>query len=72
MPRIPLHSAWTDEETAHLKRLIAKQYPITRIARRLGRSSETVAKKAAENGVTLPPPIKRGRSKGALSDGQSQ
>lgn len=46
---------WRAENTEHMKRLIAKGYPITRIARRLNRSTETVVKKAADFGTTLPP-----------------
>lgn len=59
MPRAPLHTDWTEHEIGHLRRLVAKGYPISRISRRLGRANETVIKKATECGITLPTPLKR-------------
>ena len=54
MPRKSLHADWSEQEIAHLKRLVAKGYALTRISRRLGRANETVVKVAAENGINLP------------------
>ena len=59
MPRAPLHTDWTEHEIGHLRRLVAKGYPISKISRRLGRANETVIKKATERGITLPMPLKR-------------
>jgi hypothetical protein len=54
MPRARLTADWTKAEIAHLRRLLAEGYSVSRIAQRLQRAHESIMKKATENGLTLP------------------
>jgi hypothetical protein len=53
MARQPIHRKWSDEEDEKLRRLWPQPLTVKSIAARMGRSPDTIARKA--NALGLPP-----------------
>ena len=66
MPRTPIFTKWSNDESATLRRLGSTSLTITAIARRMRRSHDIVRQKAAELGLPSKNHGNRG-SKSAVS-----